>query len=138
MSLLSVGTSGWGQAGSLRSKLLSRWWLLLLVLLLLAPGPAGRFLLDLLGGITLLLLLLPLGLGALGWVAWVVLQRRLRTCPACGFRSAGAEVCPACGTLFPSDPQTAAGAAVGSATPDPGFDARDVTIDVQATDVDAD
>ena len=45
-------------------------WLLLALLLLLAPGPAGRFVLDLLGGITLLLVLLPLLLGAAGFVAW--------------------------------------------------------------------
>ena len=54
-------------------------WLLLALLLLLAPGPAGRFVLDLLGGITLLLVLLPLLLGAAGFVAWQVIQRRLRT-----------------------------------------------------------
>ena len=52
-------------------------WLLLLALLLLAPGPAGRFLLDLVGGLTLLFLLLPLLLGAAGFVAWKVLQSRL-------------------------------------------------------------
>ena len=35
-------------------------WIALAGLLLLLPGPAGRFLLDLLGGITLTLILLPL------------------------------------------------------------------------------
>ena len=53
-------------------------WLLLLALLLLAPGPAGRFLLDLVGGLTLLFLLLPLLLGAAGFVAWQVLQKMKR------------------------------------------------------------
>ena len=67
-------------------------WLLLLALLLLAPGPAGRFLLDLVGGLTLLFLLLPLLLGAAGFVAWQVLQRRLRPCPACGFTSTAPDL----------------------------------------------
>ncbi|WP_043369034.1 hypothetical protein [Cyanobium sp. PCC 7001] len=73
-------------------------WLALLGLLLLAPSPAGRVLLDVVGGITLTLLLLPLLLGGLGLVAWQILRRRLRVCPACGFMSAGSETCPACGT----------------------------------------
>ncbi|MBM5801974.1 MAG: hypothetical protein FJ077_14370 [Cyanobacteria bacterium K_DeepCast_35m_m2_023] len=114
---------------------LSRWWLLLVALLLLAPSPAGRVLLDVVGGITLLLVLLPLGVGALGWLGWVLIQRRMRTCPACGFRSLGTEVCPACGTVFTTD--TASAAAAGSNSPNPRFDARDVTIDVKATDVDS-
>lgn len=75
-------------------------WLLLVALLLLAPGPLGRFVLDLVGGLTLALLLLPLLLGAAGFVAWQVIQRRLRTCPACGFTSMAIDSCPACGTSF--------------------------------------
>ena len=106
------------------------WWLVLLGVLLLAPGPAGRLVLDLLGGLTLFVVLLPLALGGLGWVGWLLLQRRLRTCPACGFRSLGSEACPACGTLWGND---------GTApSAEGGFDARDVTIDVQAKDVDRD
>ena len=120
----------------MREVPLSRWWLLLLALLLLAPGPAGRFLIDLLGGLTLLVVLLPLGLAGLAWVSWLVLQRRLRTCSACGFRSLGAEVCPACGTLFQDGAGENGGAA--STSVDQRFDAADVTIDVQATDVDSD
>ena len=98
-------------------------WLLLALLLLLAPGPAGRFVLDLLGGITLLLVLLPLLLGAAGFVAWQVIQRRLRTCEACGFASMEKEFCPACGSAF----------AAPTAGPESGeqFDASNVTIDVQ-------
>ena len=116
---------------------LSWWWFVLLALLLLAPGPAGRLLLDLAGGLTLLVVLLPLALGGAGWVAWQLLQRRFKTCPACGFRSLGSEVCPACGTLFAvedSGPQGTSSQA-GATT---SFDARDVTIDIQATDVDSD
>jgi hypothetical protein len=66
-----------------------------------------------------------------------LIQRRLRTCQACGFRSLNSEVCPACGTLFtaetaaePSGPSAGQGG--------PSFDASDVTVDVSATDLGSD
>jgi hypothetical protein len=102
-------------------------WIVLALLLLLAPIPAGRVVLDVLGGITLSLLLLPLLLGAVGFVAWQVLQRRLRTCSACGFTSMGLDQCPACGT--PLRGQQSAPASSSAALPE--VDARDVTIDVE-------
>ena len=114
---------------------ISWWWWLVLALLLLAPGPAGRLLLDVAGGVTLLVVILPLLLGGGAWIAWQVIQRRLRTCPACGFRSLGSDVCPACGTLFvPEAAAEAASAPTGRGNP--VFDASDVTVDVSATDVD--
>ena len=103
-------------------------WLLLALLLLLAPGPAGRFVLDLLGGITLLLVLLPLLLGAAGFVAWQVIQRRLHTCESCGFASMGKEFCPTCGSAF-----SAPAADAGSGEQ---FDVSNVTIDVQVVNED--
>ena len=116
---------------------ISWWWWAALAMLLLAPGPAGRLLLDLVGGLTLLVALLPLLVGGGGWIAWQLIQRRLRTCPACGFRSLNSEVCPACGTLFAAE--TAAepsGQSAGQGGP--SFDASDVTVDVSATDLGSD
>lgn len=106
-------------------------WIAVGALLLLGPGPAGRLLIDVLGGITLTVLLLPLLLGAAGWVGWQILQRRLRTCQACGFTSMGGDVCPACGTPYVvnSGPSGA-----GPSAP-PEIDARDVIIDVTASEV---
>lgn len=102
-------------------------WLGLAALLLLIPGTAGRFLLDVLGGLTLLLLLLPLIAGGGGFLAWQLIKRRLKTCGACGTISFGGEVCPACGTwMGDQKPRTA------------GTDALDpsqVTINVEAVDV---
>ena len=103
-------------------------WLLLALLLLLAPGPAGRFVLDLLGGITLLLVLLPLLLGAAGFVALQVIQRRLRTCELCGFASMEKEFCPACGNAF--------AAPTAGAESCEQFDVSNVTIDVQVLNED--
>ena len=106
-------------------------WIAIGALMLLAPGPAGRLLIDLLGGITLTLLLLPLLLGGAGWIGWQILRRRLRTCEACGFSNLGGAVCPACGTPYGS---------AGSANPyePPEIQASEVIIDVQATDVSGD
>ena len=74
-------------------------WLLIALVLLVLPGPAGRLLLDLLGGLTLLLLLTPLLLAGLGLLAWRLLANRVRVCPQCGLSSlrANPAVCPACG-----------------------------------------
>lgn len=116
-------------------------WILLALLLLLAPGPAGRFLLDLLGGLTLLLLLLPFLFGVAGLVGWQLLRRRLRTCTVCGFTSVGTEQCPACGTLFdastespttPSEPRAASRSRPASTD----IRASDATIDVEVVEVD--
>lgn len=75
-------------------------WVALAILLLLIPGTAGRFLLDILGGLTLLVLLLPLIAGGVGLLAWQLIRRRLNTCDACGTISFGMDVCPACGSLL--------------------------------------
>lgn len=101
-------------------------WLLLAALLLLAPGPLGRFVLDLLGGITLALLLLPLLLGAAGFVAWQVIQKRLHTCSSCGFTSMATDICPACGTPF--------GDGIDAASPVDQLDVSNVTIDVEVVE----
>ena len=53
-------------------------------LLLLLPAGAGRVLLDLAGGLLVVLLVLPLLMGGLGWVGWTVLQSRMQSCSACG------------------------------------------------------
>lgn len=106
-------------------------WIAIGALLLLGPGPAGRLLIDVLGGLTLTLLLLPLLLGVAGWVGWQILQRRLRTCEACGFTSMGGDLCPACGTPYASD----AGGQASGVQRTMEIDAREVIIDVTATDV---
>lgn len=107
-------------------------WIGLAGLLLLLPGPAGRFLLDLIGGLTLTVLFLPLLLGVGGWVAWQVLKRRLITCPQCGFVSAGGSQCPACGAALDSSVEPTSGGRREA----PELDASAVTINVEAVDVD--
>ena len=103
------------------------------VVLLLVPTAAGRFLLDLAGGVLLALLALPLILSGLGWIAWKLLQSRMISCSACGATGLkGAAVCAVCGTPYAS----AGGQSASAATP--STPASDVTIDVVAQDVDSD
>ncbi len=118
-------------------------WIGVAAALLLVPTSAGRLLLDVIGGLTLTLLLLPLLAGGVALIGWQLVRRRLRTCPSCGFASLGTDVCPACGSPFtPGDgPGAAAPEPAGSffwgSGPDREIDARDVTINVDAVDVEA-
>ena len=104
------------------------------VLLLLVPTAAGRFLLDLAGGVLLALLALPLILSGLGWIAWKLLQSRMISCNACGATGLkGSAACAVCGT-----PYANAGDNIGTSAAAPSTPASDLTIDVIAQDVDSD
>lgn len=102
-------------------------WIALAGLLLLAPGPAGRLLLDLVGGITLTVLFLPILLGVGGLITWKFLQSRLKPCPVCGFVSSAQAQCPACGSLFAG--------AQGSGPNGVDIDPASATIDVSSVEV---
>jgi len=111
-------------------------WIVLAGLLLLLPGPAGRLLLDLIGGLTLTVLLLPLLAGGAALIGWQLLRRRLRTCAACGFTSLGSGPCPACGESFEGSAASQGSPfPSGSSGADAGIDPRTATINVQAVDV---
>jgi hypothetical protein len=116
-------------------------WIALVGLLLFLPGPSGRFLLDLLGGLTLTLILLPLLAAGAGLLAWQLLLRpRLRRCSACGMTSLGGSNCPACGASIddPAQADLETSFFVGPTSSSPSDDVTNVTINVQAVDVDAD
>lgn len=115
------------------SRPLPWFWIALAALLLLLPMPVGRFLLDLLGGLTLTLLLLPLLAGAAAWIGWQILRSRLRPCPVCGVTSLAVDTCPACGSSMQGTGVNAA----GFASPAAEIDVSQVTINVEAVEVDA-
>ena len=101
-------------------------------LLLLLPAGAGRVLLDLAGGLLVVLLVLPILLGGLGWVGWKVLQSRMQSCSACGAIGLGSNLqCSVCGNPYISQP--GAETSTGVSIP-----ASDLTIDITAQDVDSD
>lgn len=107
----------------------------LLALLLLLPTPVGRALIDVLGGVALVLLALPFILGGLGWIGWKVLQSRMKVCPNCGAASLQqTPVCAVCGSAFsePDDSQPESSRFEADSTP-----ASSVTIDVTAEDVES-
>jgi hypothetical protein len=101
-------------------------------LLLLLPAGAGRLLLDLAGGLLVLLLILPVLLGGLGWVGWKVLQTRMQSCPACGAVDFGSNSqCSVCGT--PHGPKVYADQPTSFSIP-----ASDLTIDITSQVMDSD
>ena len=68
------------------------------ILLIIWPTPAGKFIIDLAGGIFLFITIIPLILGGIGWFAWTRIQSKVQTCEACGSSFLTAQVtCPICG-----------------------------------------
>ena len=102
-------------------------WITVIGVLVLAPGFTARLFVDVLEGVTLLLVFGPLVLAGAGFLAWQWFKRRLVTCTACGTPSIGASVCPACGASLaaPSSPSS-------RSVDQP---ARDAVIDVQVSEV---
>ena len=72
-------------------------WITAIALLLLAPGFTARLFVDVLEGVTLLLVFGPLVLAGGGFFAWQWFKRRVVTCAVCGTPSLGASTCLGCG-----------------------------------------
>ena len=73
-------------------------WMVFIFLVLL-PTPAGKFVVDLAGGIFLIITLIPLIIGGVGWFTWKRIQSQLQTCEACGSSFLNNQlICPICGT----------------------------------------
>ena len=87
-------------------------WLILLLLLL--PTAAGRILIDVVGGVALVLVAVPLILTGLGWIGWKLMQVQAE-------RTSNSTV------------SSQVGARTETAVP-----ASEVTIDVTAQDIDSD
>ena len=69
------------------------------ILLVIFPTPAGKFIIDLAGGIFLIITIIPLLLIGIGWFAWRNIQSMGQTCHACGSTFLSSQViCPICGT----------------------------------------
>ena len=71
------------------------------ILLVVLPTPAGKFIVDLAGGIFLVITLIPLILGGIGWFAWKRIQSKVQICEACGSTFLNSQmICPICGTTI--------------------------------------
>ena len=68
------------------------------ILLLIVPTPAGKFIIDLAGGIFLIITIIPLILGGVGWLTWKRIQSKVQTCESCGSSFLNSQIiCPICG-----------------------------------------
>ena len=71
------------------------------ILLVIFPTPAGKFIIDLAGGIFLIITIIPLILGGIGWFTWKRIQSKLQICEACGANFLSNQmICPTCGTTI--------------------------------------
>tara|TARA_B100000965_G_scaffold351589_1_gene326275 strand:- start:744 stop:1073 length:330 start_codon:yes stop_codon:yes gene_type:complete len=71
------------------------------ILLIFLPTPAGKFIIDLAGGIFLIITIIPLMLGGIGWFAWKIIQSKIQTCEACGSNFLNTQlICPVCGSTI--------------------------------------
>ena len=52
------------------------------ILILIFPTPVGQFIVDLAGGIFLIITLIPLILGGLGWLTWKRIQSKIQNAAA--------------------------------------------------------
>ena len=72
--------------------------LMVFLLLLVLPIPTGKFIINLAGGIFLVITAIPLILGGIGWLAWKRIQSKVQTCQNCGSSFLSSQItCPVCG-----------------------------------------
>ena len=75
-------------------------WMVFIFIIIL-PTPAGKFIIDLAGGIFLFITIIPLILGGIGWLTWKRIQSEVRNCEACGSSFLNSQmICPICGTTI--------------------------------------
>ena len=74
---------------------------MVIILLFILPTPAGKFIIDLAGGIFLILTIIPLILGGIGWFTWKSIKSKVKTCEACGSSFLNSQmICPTCGSTI--------------------------------------
>ena len=96
------------------------------ILLLVLPTPAGKLIIDLAGGIFLLITIIPLILGGIGWFAWKKIQSKVQICDSCGSSFLSDQtICPVCGNSIKN----------GSNSLD-NIPASAATIDIKSEDID--
>ena len=100
-------------------------WMVFISLLIL-PTPAGKFIIDLAGGIFILITLIPLILVSVGWIAWKRIQSKIQTCEACGSSFMNTQlICPICGNHMRNEKDSLENIPASAAT-----------IDVKSEDID--
>ncbi len=99
---------------------------MVLILLIIFPTTAGKFIIDLTGGILLIITIIPLILGGIGWFTWKRIQSKVQTCKACGSTFLNSQmICPICGTTIKNTTDVLENIPASAAT-----------IDIQSEDID--
>ena len=89
------------------------------ILLIILPTPAGKFIIDLVGGIFLIITLIPVIIGGIGWFTWKRIQSKMQTCEACGSNFFNSQlICPICGSTMKNEPDTLENIPASAATID--------------------
>ena len=89
------------------------------ILLIIVPTPAGKFIIDLVSGIFLIITLIPLIVGGIGWFTWKKIQSRMQTCEKCGSTFFNSQfICPICGTTIKKTTDTLENIPASAATID--------------------
>ena len=97
-----------------------------ILLLIILPTPAGKVIIDLVSGIFLIITIIPLILGGIGWFTWKRIQSKVQTCEACGSTFLNSQmICPICGTTI-----------IKNADKLENIPASTATIDIKSEDVD--
>ena len=99
---------------------------MVVILLFILPTPAGKFIIDLAGGIFLIITIIPLILVGIGWLTWKRIQSKMQTCEACGSTFLNSQmICPICGTTMIKNADTIENIPASAAT-----------IDIKSEDID--
>tara|TARA_B100000700_G_C14412413_1_gene564245 strand:- start:90 stop:425 length:336 start_codon:yes stop_codon:yes gene_type:complete len=93
-------------------------WMVFLLLIIL-PTPVGKFVMNLAGGIFLIITIIPLILGGIGWFAWKRIQSQLQNCELCGSSFLNSQIiCPICGNKIKDEPDSLENVPASAATID--------------------
>ena len=96
------------------------------ILLVILPTPAGKLIIDLASGIFLIITIIPLILGGIGWFTWKRIQSKVQACEACGSTFLNTQIiCPICGKRIKNTDGTLENIPASAAT-----------IDIKSEDID--
>ena len=89
------------------------------ILLIILPTPPGKFIINLASGLFLIITIIPLILGGIGWFAWKRIQSNVKTCEACGSTFLNSQmICPICGTAIKNNVESLENIPASAATID--------------------
>ena len=70
-----------------------------IILIFLLPTSAGRFFLDMAGGIILLIVFASILISGIGWLSWRKIKANIKSCGNCGANYfSESTLCPICGS----------------------------------------